>query len=189
MTGLAERPLDALLDLVAASDPAPGGGSSAALAAALGAALTEMTASLAGADEAGARARELRRRALELADEDLSSYAKVIDARRLSDDNPEKGARVEAALTEASRCPQEIAETAAETAVLGAEIAEASKVAVRGDAVAGVLIAVAAATAAATLVEINLAGRGDDPTLGLTREARRTAEEARARALAALGRG
>jgi formiminotetrahydrofolate cyclodeaminase len=196
MTGLADRPLVALLDVVASTDPAPGGGSSAALAAALGASLLEMAAGLelaretpdpALSDHLPERARELRAQALALADRDLSSYAPVLDARRLPADHPERPQRLEAALTEASRAPLAIAETAAEAAELGARVTIASNPAVRGDALAGVLIAEAATAAAASLVEINLAGR-DDADLARARDARRRAQEAREDALATLPR-
>jgi formiminotetrahydrofolate cyclodeaminase len=196
MTGLADRPLVALLDVVAASDPAPGGGSSAALAAALGASLLEMAAGLelarenpdpALTEDLPARARELRAEALALADRDLSSYVPVLDARRLPADHPERAQRLEAALTEASRAPLAIAEAAAEAAELGARVTIASNPAVRGDALAGVLIAEAATAAAVSLVEINLAGR-DDADLARARDARRRAQEAREDALATLPR-
>jgi formiminotetrahydrofolate cyclodeaminase len=197
MTGLADRPLVALLDVVASTDPAPGGGSSAALAAALGASLLEMAAGLelaretpdpALSDHLPERARELRAQALALADRDLSSYAPVLDARRLPTGHPERAERLEAALTEASRAPLAIAEAAAEAAELGAQVTIASNPAVRGDALAGVLIAEAATAAAVSLIEINLAGR-DDADLARARDARRRAQEAREDALATLPRG
>ena len=53
----------------------------------------------------------------------------------------------------------------------------------RGDALTGAVLAEAAATAAASLVEINLAGRPGDSALDRAREARRKAGEARAEAL------
>src|SRR6186997_3459888 len=106
MPGLADQPLGRLLGFVAASDPAPGGGSSSAVAAALGAALLEMAASLEIARgnpdldvEVAERARELRAQALELADRDLSSYAPVLEARRLPSGSPDRPERIEAALT------------------------------------------------------------------------------------------
>jgi methenyltetrahydrofolate cyclohydrolase len=196
MTGLADRPLAALLDVVAASDPAPGGGSSAAVAAALAAALLEMSAGIELARErpsqelsadTPARAAELRRQALALADQDLSSYAPVLDALRLPNEHPERAERLEAALTEASRAPLAIAELGAEAAELAARATSESDPAVRGDALAGTLIAEAATAAAASLVEINLAGR-DDADLARVREARRRAQEAREDALATLPR-
>ena len=201
MTGLADQPLARLLDVVAAADPAPGGGSSAAVAAALAAALLEMAAGLALVREGGvqglpesapARAHALRERALELADRDMSSYTPVLDVLRLSADHPDRAERLATALTEASRTPLAIAEAAAETAELAAGVTAASSPAVRGDALAGVLIAEAAAVAAASLVEINLAGHADpgraDPDLGRARDARRRAQEAREQALATLPR-
>jgi methenyltetrahydrofolate cyclohydrolase len=194
MTGLADQPYSGVLDFVASTDPAPGGGSSSALAAALGAALLEMCAALErnrgtaelpeGLPE---RARELRDQALALADREMSSYAPVIEALRTPQDHPEREERVAAALGEASQAPLAIAETAAEAAELAAQVTAASPTAVRGDALAGTLFAEAAATAAAALVEVNLAGT-DGPDLARVREARRRAQEAREDALATLPR-
>jgi formiminotetrahydrofolate cyclodeaminase len=186
MAGLEDQPLGRLLGFVAASDPAPGGGSSAAVAAALGAALLEMTAGLADEPEIAARAAELRAAALELADRELASYAPVLEAMRLPE-SPERADRIAEALAEASQTPLAIAEAAAEAAQLGAQVSAASKPAIRGDALAGVLIAESAAIAAASLVEVNLAG-GEGPDLARARDARRRAEEARADALATLPR-
>jgi formiminotetrahydrofolate cyclodeaminase len=192
--GLADQPLGRLLDFVAASDPAPGGGSSAAVAAGLGAALLEMAACLEAArgdseidDALADRARALRGEALELADRDMSSYAPVIDARRLPAGDPARAQRLTAALAEASHTPLAIAENAAETASLGARVTAVCNPAVRGDALTGVLIAEAAAAAATGLVEINLAG-GGGPDLARARDARRRAQEARDDALATLPR-
>jgi formiminotetrahydrofolate cyclodeaminase len=194
MPGLADQPLGRLLDFVAATDPAPGGGSSAAVAAGLAAALLEMAACLEAArgdseidDEVADRARVLRAEALELADRDMSSYAPVIEAQRLPASYPARAERLAAALSEASQTPLAIAENAAETASLGARVTAACNPAIRGDALAGVLIAEAAATAATGLVEINLAHPGG-PDLARARDARRRAQEARDDALATLPR-
>jgi formiminotetrahydrofolate cyclodeaminase len=185
MAGLEDQPLGRLLGFVAASDPAPGGGSSAAVAAALGAALLEMTAGLADETAVAQRAAELRAAALALADRELSSYAPVLEAMRLPEESPERADRIAEALAEASQTPLAIAEAAAEAAQLGAQVSVASKPAIRGDALAGVLIAESAAVAAASLVEVNLAA-GEGPDLARARDARRRAEEARADALATL---
>ena len=194
MPGLADQPLGRLLGFVATSDPAPGGGSSAAVAAALGAALLEMAASLEIArgdseidEEVAERARELRAEALELADRDLSSYAPVLEAQRLPSGSPERADRLDAAFTEASLTPVAIAENAAETAERAARVTAICNPAVRGDALAGVLIAEAATAAAASLVEVNLADV-DGPDLARVREARRRAQEAREVGLATLPR-
>ncbi|MGH2742584.1 MAG: cyclodeaminase/cyclohydrolase family protein, partial [Thermoleophilaceae bacterium] len=116
MSGLGEQQLASFLDEVARATPAPGGGSSAALAVALAAALVEMSAGLAGDSEAASRTSDLRAQALELAERELTSYAPVLDALRLPRDDPSRSARVDEALLEASRTPVAIAEGAAEVA-------------------------------------------------------------------------
>ena len=183
MPGLDAQTLAGFLDEVAAPTPAPGGGSSAGCTAALAAALVEMAARLAierhGPEGLSAdfpeRARALRRKALELAEQELSTYGAVLDAVRLPADDPRRADRLEEALVEASRPPVEIAQAAAEVAELGLAVARASSPSVRGDALTGTLLAESASAAAATLVQINLAQRPSD---GL----RNQASEARARA-------
>jgi methenyltetrahydrofolate cyclohydrolase len=177
MEELSKQPLDEFLADVAAATPAPGGGSSAAVTAALAAALVEMAARLSSshatgsspsvraADQAGA----LRARALRLAEEELSSYAPVLEAR----DEHER----ELALAAASEPPAHIAETAAEVAELGVEIAASASAAVRGDALTGVVLAEAAASAAFRLVEINV---GSGPVFQRARAAELRAVNARA---------
>ena len=187
MEELSKQPLDEFLASVADGTPAPGGGSSAAVAAALAAALVEMAARLASSGPAAARpnraavaspshraadqARALRARALRFAHEELSSYAPVLDARN----DQERSL----ALAAASEPPAQIAETAAEVAELGVEVAESASAAVRGDALTGVTLAEAAASAAFRLVEINL---GSGPVLERARAAELRAARARASA-------
>src|SRR3954447_7400893 len=131
MPGLADQPLGRLLGFVAATDPAPGGGSSAAVAAALGAALLEMAAGLADETAVAQRAAELRAAALELADRELASYAPVLEALRLPEQSPERADRIAEARGEPSQTPLAIAEVAAEAAQLGAQVSAASKPAIR----------------------------------------------------------
>ncbi len=199
MAGLADQPLTRFLDVVRSTDPAPGGGSGAAIAAAIGAALLEMSAGIElarerpGDDEPIAadtvtRASELRRRALELADQDLSSFAPVLDVLRLPQSDPDRTARLGVALGDASRVPIEIAEAGATAAELALAVATASPNTVRGDALAAVLLSEAATAAATVLVEINLAGQDDGPDIARARDARRRAQEARDEALALLPR-
>ena len=179
MSGLGEQALGSFLDDVAAGTPAPGGGSSSAVVLALGAALVEMSASLAGDSDAVARAGVLRAAALELAESELSSYAPVLEAVRMPRDDPSRAERLEKALLEASRTPLAIAERAAEVASLGAAVAEGSSPSVRGDAVTGVVLAEAACAAAAGLVEVNLAPQSSAPELERARAARDRATRAR----------
>jgi formiminotetrahydrofolate cyclodeaminase len=187
MPGLREQPLASFLDEVAGATPAPGGGSSAALTLALGAALVEMSAGLAGDTGTASRAGDLRAQALELAERDLSSYAQVLEAARLPRDDPSRAARLEEAQLEASRTPLAIAEGAAEAAELGVAVARGSSPHVRGDALTGTLLAEASAAAAATLVEINLAQQPAAPERERALRARERAS--RAREEAESGRG
>ena len=168
MTDLHKQPLESFLAAVAEATPAPGGGSSAAVGAALAAALVEMAARIGSDSGTAEQARALRARALRLAEEELSSYAPVLEAR-----TPEER---ELALAAASEPPAHVAETAAEVAVVGARVAESSSAAVRGDALTGVVLAEAATAAAARLVEINV---GSGPVFDRARRAQLRAADAR----------
>ena len=186
MNPLGALPFASLVEEIGAATPAPGGGSTAACTCALGAALLEMAAAIEGRGE-GERMRVLREHALELAERELGSYEPVLQARRLPADDPERATRIDEALGEASAAPLAIAEAASEVAELGAGIAAGSGRAVRGDALAGVLLAEAAAAAAAALVEINLAGRTGADELSRAREAATRAAAARSTALRPAG--
>lgn len=190
MTDLGRQALRSLLDDVAEASPAPGGGSSAACACALAAALVEMAARIelergGSALPAGlpTRLRALREWALELADRELSSYEPVLAAQRLPAEDSSRASRLEEARVEASGPPLEIAVAASEVAEHGAQVAAGAAPAVRGDALAGVILAEAAAAAAAELVAINLGGRS-----GASGEPAAKALAARERARAARDR-
>jgi formiminotetrahydrofolate cyclodeaminase len=193
---LADATLEELLARIAAREPAPGGGSAAAVAGATAAALVEMAAAFALGrpgtdDERMARTREraavLRRRLLELADADRRSYEPVLEAMRLSRDCPQRGQAMRAALAAAAEVPLAIAREAAEAAELGATVAETGSPQLLGDATAAVLLAEAAAAGAARLVELNLTGAPEDERLWEAAECARRA--GLARALALPGRG
>jgi methenyltetrahydrofolate cyclohydrolase len=157
MPPLADRTLAALLSEIAAATPAPGGGSTAAVACALAAALVEMSAG-----PPLERAAALQARALELADDDLSSFAPVLDAQRLPAGDETRPERLRAALAAASDTPLAIAAVGCELAELAAEVARGGRPSLEGDATAAALLAEAATRAAARLVELNLAGMPDD---------------------------
>jgi formiminotetrahydrofolate cyclodeaminase len=134
-----------------------------------------MVAAFAGAHEAAARAPMLRAQLLEAGERELHAYEPVLAAA-----TPE--ARREA-LSVASETPVAIARTAAEVAELAARVASESKPALRGDAVAAVLLAEAVTRAAARLVEINLSGAAGDPRLGEVASLSERAAGAREQAL------
>jgi formiminotetrahydrofolate cyclodeaminase len=196
---LADRTLAEVVALLAAREPAPGGGSAAALTAALAAALTEMAAAYApsseaeGGAEAQARSREIRIQAaelraglLELAEDDMSSYGPVLDALALETSDPAREARVRAALELAAEVPLAIAASAAEVGELAAAAVEAGPAQLVGDATAAAVLAEAATRAAARLVELNLADSPRDRRLGA---AEQLAQRAWAARTAALGYG
>jgi methenyltetrahydrofolate cyclohydrolase len=154
MAALAEQRLAHLLDAVAAPTPAPGGGSSVGIACALAAALVERAAGIGATGDAGA-ARALRARALELAERELTSYAPVLEARRLPAEDPARPGRIVAALEEASAVPRELAAVSAEVVALAQRVGGKVSRAVRGDAETGRLLAEAAGSCAELLVETN----------------------------------
>ncbi len=163
-----DRQLRDFIAEVASRTAAPGGGSVAALAVALGAGLAEMAARFSvdawdGAERAVAQAAALRQRAEPLAQRDADAYAALLAARRASRDGREAGAGAAgAALEEAALVPLEIAAVAAEVAALAAEVARLGNPNLRGDAACAAALAEAAARAAANLVVINLGSSSGD---------------------------
>jgi len=126
------------------------------------------------------RADELRERALELAEVELRAYEPVLEALRLPREDPDRAARLDAARTEASQSPLEVAQVAAEVAELASQLVREGNPNLTGDAIAGVLLAEAAAQAAARLVRINLS---DGPMVSQAEEFAHAALAARERAL------
>jgi formiminotetrahydrofolate cyclodeaminase len=122
------------------------------------------------------RAAQLRTDALALAERDVEAYAAVLAARRRRE-----GAA--AALAAAADPPLAVAEAAAEVAALAAEVTRDGKVELRGDVIAAAVLAEAAATAAARLVQINLAAQPGDARLQVARAHTRRAAAAREAAL------
>jgi formiminotetrahydrofolate cyclodeaminase len=194
MAGLPEPSLSELLAGLAAPTPAPGAGSATGWTCAHAAALVEMTAgiTLARPDaeptrermvEIAAQARALRARSVALAEADLGAYAPVLTALRVPREDPSRAAQLEAALSQASETPLELAAVGAELAALAAEVAGDGAAGVRGDALAAVLIAEAACQAAARLVAINLGRRPEDSRIAESARHAERASELRARVL------
>ncbi len=157
-----------LLDDFASDRPAPGGGSAAAAAVALAAALLEKVAAVSGstwegAAEAGRRARELRRRGEELVEADEAAYLAYLAARR-------SGEGLDGARSRTVDVPLEIVRAGAEVAEVARELARHGKESVRPDASTAAILAHAALTAAAMLVEVNTGPKSADPRLAEARE-------------------
>jgi formiminotetrahydrofolate cyclodeaminase len=187
-----DLPLRTFLDLVASDNPAPGGGSVAAVAVALAAGLSGMAARLSAgqlADELAARADALRRRVAPLAEADAESYGRVLAAYR-EPDSETRRERASDALSGAADVPLAVAEVGSEVAGIAARLVEEGNPNLEGDAIAALLLAEAGVRAATVLVEINLSSANmEDDRLGRANElADETAALVR-RATEGFGRG
>ncbi len=188
MSALADEQLSEILRRIEARTPAPASGSAAAVVCATAAALAGMVAAYQGEAPAGVaageRAAALRLRALALAQQDISSYAPVLEALRLPQAAAGRDAQLVRALAAAAEVPLQIAEAAAEAAELAAELAQGASRHALGDAATAATLAEAACRAAVLLVEVNLRGAGEDERLSRAAALARRAAAARAGALA-----
>ena len=178
---------------IASDVPSPAGGSAAAIAVALGAGLTTMCArnsreEWAEARGATAQAETLRARIEPLAQADAEAYESALAAFHLPEllEPGVRDATLGVALERAAAIPLAIAEVGADVADLAANLAQNGNPQVRGDAVAGALLAEAGARAAAHLVGINLGATPED--VRVTR-AEANAEAASRSVRRALGSG
>ncbi|WP_243288240.1 glutamate formimidoyltransferase [Geothrix terrae] len=167
---LVAMPVHAFTDEVSRDTPAPGGGSIAALAGSLGAALASMVANLAqGGADAGKdaklivlaeKAQSLKDRLMVAVDADTNAFNAFMDARRLPDATPEqKAARheaMQAGLKVAIDVPLDTAKTSLEALELAGEAARLGKVASITDAAVGAQMAHAGVRGGIWNVVINL---------------------------------
>lgn len=180
----ADKTVRDYVETVEAREPVPGGGSVAALAGALGAALTSMVCNFtagnpkyaqheAKVNEILAKAGVLQRTLLELVDKDINVYAEVTAAYKLPRATPEeKAARqqaIQSALTIAAQTPLAIARAARDVAVLTNELIDIGNPNLVSDVGVGVLLAQAALRGAALNVEINAASIKDESTVNSLR--------------------
>ena len=169
---LVERTLRAFSDDLASSAAVPGGGSAAAYAGAMGAALTAMVGRIAERKEPTeattaliAEADNLRADFIRLVDDDSAAFARVSEAMKMpkaSDD--EKRARTErmqSALLGASRVPLEVAKTSRRLLDLCESAVERAATATVSDIGVGAFLAETALRGAALNVMINLASIKD----------------------------
>ena len=125
MTSFLDQTLTGFLDQAAARQPAPGGGSAAALTVALSAGLTAMAARFSAqqvedSEELAFQADQLRHRAAALVDEDARAYQAVLDTRR---DCGAGSSTAREAAQHAAIVPLQICELAGQTAALAARLA------------------------------------------------------------------
>jgi formiminotetrahydrofolate cyclodeaminase len=182
---LAHLPTGRLHDVLAESGPGPAGGSAAALATAMAAGLVRLVARVSSdwddAPGIAAQAAALGDRSLLLADDDHQAYARAFEQLEA----PKHDATLGKALREAAEVPAQIAEAAADVAMLAALAARQGADAVRGDAWAAATLSEAASVAAARLVHVNLATQPDDALFTRADLAARAAVASRELALAA----
>jgi methenyltetrahydrofolate cyclohydrolase len=182
-----------LLEAIASEGPTPGGGSTAALAIAMSAALSAMVAR-ASKDwpEAGAaiaQAEQLRRRTAPLAQRDAEAYEEALASVRLPErvEPNVRDAAVGAALARAAEIPLVIAEAGADAASLAALVADRGTPDRRGDAAAAALLAEAGTRAAASLIAVNLGVTPDDDRVVHAQALAASASEAAREAVRSTG--
>jgi formiminotetrahydrofolate cyclodeaminase len=167
----ADQPLGSYLDDLASNKPAPGGGSAAALAGAMGAALASMVAHFTVGREKFAEVEEEVRAALgeterlradltRLMDEDERAYSQVTAAYRLPRDTDEEKAlrtrAIQSALMAAAEVPLEVAECCRAVLRQCVTMAEKGNPMLVSDAGVAARLAEAALQSAWLNVEINL---------------------------------
>ena len=169
---LIERTLRAFSDDLSADTPVPGGGSAAAYAGAMGAALAAMVARIslkkAKSEQLESFVEEtdnLRTDFLRLVDDDSAAYARVAEALKLPRNSEEekkrRQERLQAALLAASRVPLEVAETARRLLDACERGIASSSPMTASDIGVGALMAETALRGAALNVMINLASVKD----------------------------
>jgi methenyltetrahydrofolate cyclohydrolase len=176
---LAERPLTAVLDAFASSDPTPGGGSAAALTGALGASLLAMVAALpktrTGAPEErhaldAARDGILRARGelVALIDRDAAAYDPVVAAYRkpkgTDDEKAARTAAIQDALRVATEVPVETVRACAMVIDQARAVAQYGNPSARSDVAVGIQTLMVAIQSAMFNVETNI-GSLKDPAI------------------------
>jgi formiminotetrahydrofolate cyclodeaminase len=175
------KTMRAFLDEVASSSPAPGGGSVAALAGALGAALTSMVCHLtigkkkyADVDDEMKKVRDqsehLRVQFTELIERDTVAFNKVMEAIALpKDTDPQKALRsaaIREATKEATLVPLEVMKHCIDALALAQAVASKGNANSVSDAGVAAYMLHAALESAALNVRINLNGLNDPEFVG-----------------------
>jgi len=181
VTDFSKLSLDRFLAELASEAPTPGGGTAAAVAGALGAALAEMVAALTLSKEKfaeahetmrsiAASARRAREEFLTLAREDAEAYDTVVAARRLPKETEEQTAARKAAIESAKRrateVPMRTARLGASVLALLPALAEKGNPNALSDAGAAAILLESAIECALLNVGINLPGASDSEFVG-----------------------
>ena len=174
---LVSMPVNSFLSELASSSPAPGGGSVAALAGALGAALSSMVCNLTIGKERYAdvedemkdvlrMSEKLRRKLLKLVDKDTEAFNDVIKAFKMPKDTEEekkvRSKAIQAGYKKAAMVPFETAEVCGKILDLAEVIAEKGNRSSVTDAAVSALMADAGVESAILNVKINLGSIKDE---------------------------
>jgi len=160
--------LDGWIDDLASGSPTPGGGSAAALAGTLAAALVAMVARLTIGKKAYAavenrarailaEAESLRAELRRLVDEDAAAYAGVSRAYKIPKDDPARSGAVDDALLAAARTPAEVVKRARRVHQLAEEIGAIGNKNATSDARVAGLLAGTAVDGALENIKVNVA--------------------------------
>jgi methenyltetrahydrofolate cyclohydrolase len=191
---LTDRSVRDLLNLLASSDPTPGGGSASALASAVGASLLSMVAGLpktrTGSDEdraalkaASAVLTELRERLTQAVDADTAAYDQVVAAYKLpkvsADEQSARKTAIQQALRAATEVPLGVVRMSAAALEQAAIVAAHGHRAAGSDVGVGVALLRAGLRGARLNVEINIGSITDAGYAGaVTAEITRLSEPA-----------
>lgn len=207
MTQFARLPLEDFLSRLASEAPTPGGGTAAAAAGAMGAALAEMVAALTLSREKYAAVHETMREIaalaagsradfLALADQDAEAYDQVVAARRMPRESAEereaRAGRIADANRRATEVPLATARLSVRLLAYIPELLEKGNPNAASDAGSSAYFLEAAARSALANVAINLPGiteaKAAQELAGEARKLEAEVERLRATVRAALGR-
>jgi formiminotetrahydrofolate cyclodeaminase len=166
-----EEPIQRYLDDLASAQPTPGGGSTAALSGAMGAALASMVCRITIGKESYAdvkqeievllrRTEYLRSRFQQLMQEDIEAYGHLSASYKLpretSEERKYRTDMIQKQLVGAASVPLEVVECAADLIKSCQRIAEIGSIAVLSDVATGAILASCSGNGAAFMVRINL---------------------------------
>lgn len=166
-----EETLQRFLDDLASAQPTPGGGSTAALSGAMGAALASMVCRITMGKEVNTDAQQeieellrrteyLRSRFQQLMQEDIEAYGRLAASYKLPRETSEERRYrtdvIQKQLVEAALVPLEVAECAAELIQCCQRIAEIGSTTVLSDVATGAILASCSGKGAAVMVHVNL---------------------------------